>query len=60
MLHCIYIYYTKTCARKKASMNYLEAKIVLLEGSPQIPFKLIAFEIVGMVAIAGILVRIFA
>ena len=41
-------------------MNYLEAKIVLLEGSPQIPFKLIAFEIVGMVAIAGILVRIFA
>ncbi len=41
-------------------MNYLEAKTVLLKGSPQIPFKLIAVEAVTMVGIAGILVQFFA
>jgi hypothetical protein len=41
-------------------MNYLEAKTVLLKGSPQIPFKLIAVEAVTMVGVAGILVQFFA
>ena len=58
MLHCVYINYAR-CLHE-ASMNYLEAKTVLLKGSPQIPFKLIAIEVVAMVGIAGILVRLFA
>ena len=41
-------------------MNYLEAKTVLLKDSPQIPFKLLAVEVAAMIAIAGILVRLFA
>lgn len=41
-------------------MNYLEAKIVMLNGSPQIPFKSIAIEAVAMVAVAALLVRFFA
>lgn len=41
-------------------MNYLEAKTVILEDSPQVPFKLIAIEAMAMVAVAGILVQLFA
>lgn len=40
-------------------MNYLEAKTVLLKDSPQIPFKLIAVEVVTLVGVAGLLVQIF-
>ena len=59
-----YIVYTSItrscCARQKTCMNYLEAKTVLLKDSPQIPFKLLAVEVAAMIAIAGILVRLFA
>ena len=41
-------------------MNYLEAKIELLKVAPQIPLKMVAIEFVALIAIAGILVRIFA
>ena len=41
-------------------MNYLEAKIELLNKSPQISPKLYLIEAVVMVSIAGILVQVFA
>jgi hypothetical protein len=41
-------------------MNYLEAKIELLQRAPRIPFKLIAAEAAVMVCVAGILVQFFA
>ena len=40
-------------------MNYLEAKTVLLEESPRIPFKMIAIEAAAMVGVAGLLVQLF-
>ncbi len=41
-------------------MNYLSAKIELLQESPQIPFKLIAIEAAALVVVAGLLVQVFA
>jgi hypothetical protein len=41
-------------------MNYFEAKIELLKDAPRVPLKMLALEIVALVAIAGVLVRIFA
>ena len=40
-------------------MNYLEAKTVLLEDSPQVPLKAIAVEAAALVALAAILVMVF-
>ena len=60
MLHCIYIFnINNACARQKTSMNYLEAKTVILKDSPPVPFKLIAIEAMAMVSVAGILVLLF-
>lgn len=41
-------------------MNYLEAKSELLNAAPPIAPKLILIEAVVMVAVAGILVQLFA
>lgn len=43
-------------------MNYLEAKTVLLRTTPhpQVTFKVVAVEVVALLAAAGILVRLFA
>ncbi len=41
-------------------MNYLEAKTELLKQSPPMPLRLIAIEAVALVAVAGLLVKIFA
>ena len=43
-------------------MNYLEAKTVLMYDAhqPQIPFKLIAANLVALLVTAGVLVRLFA
>ena len=43
-------------------MNYLEAKTVLLPSTrqPQLPFKLFAVEVLALLAMAAILVRLFA
>lgn len=41
-------------------MNYLEAKTVLMRNNPQMPFHLIAIEVVALVCLAAILVKIFA
>lgn len=42
------------------TMNYLEAKTVLLNNPPQVPLKLIAIEAAALVGIAGLLVQVFA
>ena len=41
-------------------MNYMAAKIELLQESPQIPFKMIAIEAAALVGVAGLLVQVFA
>ena len=41
-------------------MNYLDAKTVLLQNSPPVPFKLLAVELAALVGIAGIMVLLFA
>ena len=41
-------------------MNYLEAKTELLKEAPPIPMHLIAIEAAALVAIAGVLVKVFA
>lgn len=45
---------------KGTTMNYYEAKIELMKGAPQIPFKAIAIEALALVAIAAVLVSVFA
>lgn len=41
-------------------MSYLAAKLVIMQPSPRIPFKLIVIEAALLVCVAGLLVRIFA
>lgn len=41
-------------------MNYYEARIELMKENPQIPLGAIAIEAALLVAVAAILVRIFA
>ena len=41
-------------------MNYLHAKTLLLKNPPAIEPKLFIIEAAAMIAVAGILVRIFA
>ncbi len=44
----------------KANMNYLEAKTVLLNDLPQVPWRGLVIETAIMVSAAAALVRIFA
>ncbi len=41
-------------------MNYLEAKTMLTEQTPRLPFNMIALEAAALVALAGILVKVLA
>lgn len=41
-------------------MNYLEAKTVLTQQTPRLPLNMIALEAAALIALAGILVRVFA
>jgi hypothetical protein len=41
-------------------MTYLDAKTVLLQRSPRVPFKLIAIEAATLVVVATLMVLLFA